>query len=256
MVIAVTVTVQGISGGVVAKLLNVCRKSNSGYTILGANLIALELAKALSDNKEKIQFIDSNTDAVRQAEEAGFRVIFGNALDENILTRAMLDTMKGCIALTPNEEINLLFLKKAKEEFKIENLYTSLHVKEGHITTEMIDEAGGSLLFGAKRDIDLWNVRLRRKTAVVEKWQCAADEAIPLVDIHNKDAVINNALLPLVVGKDDKAEPVTNETKVKSGDDVVFLIFEEKREEAKKWFASEGWVFVIPNQTESNEELQ
>ncbi len=253
MVIAVTVTVQGMSGSVIAQLLKVSRKANVGYAILGANPVALEFARGLQKTEEDIIFIDSNAEAVRNAEELNFKILFGNALDDNLLARGSVSSMKGCIALTPNEEINLLFIKKIHDELKVENVYMPLHIHVGHVTTEMVDEAGGEILFGVERDLDLWNVRLRKKTAKVEWWQSAADESFELVDSQSQDAVINKILLPLVRTRDGKTEPVVVGTKIKSGDELLFLVFEEKRQEANDWFAHEGWVFIHPDHEELEE---
>ncbi len=255
MVIAVTVTVQGMSGATIAGLLKVSKKVNNGFAILGANPVALEMAKGLQSSEGDILFIDSNTDAVRHAEELQYKVLFGNGLDDNLLARGSVSTMRGCIALTPNEEVNLLFTKKMSSELKIDKVYMPLHINAGHVTTEMVDEAGGSLLFGVKRDLDLWNVRLRKKTATVEKWQCGADESMLLVGTDSQDAVINKYLLPLVCIHNEKAEPVVQGLKVKSGDDVLFVIFEENRKEVNDWFAKEGWGFHHSDSDEADYEL-
>lgn len=254
MVIAVTVTLQGMSGSLVARLLRVSRKANNGFAILGANPIGLELAKGLRKTEDEILFIDSNSDAVRNAEELKFKVLFGNALDDNLLARGSVSSMKGCIALTPNEEVNLLFVKKVNDELKVESVYMPLHINGGHISTEMVDEAGGSLLFGVKRDLDLWNVRLRKKTAIAEIWQCASEESVELVNSDSQDTVINKVLLPLIKTNGGKSEPVVTGTKVKSGDEILFLIFEEKRTEANDWFAQEGWIYQQQDETAESTE--
>ena len=54
LVIAMTVTLQGLSGGPVASLLGVRRATNSGYLLLGANPIARHLARQLSASGEEV----------------------------------------------------------------------------------------------------------------------------------------------------------------------------------------------------------
>ncbi len=244
LVIAITVTLQGISGPIVARLLKVSRKANNGYAILGANPVAIELAKGLQKTEDDILFIDSNSDAVRKAEELQFKVLFGNAFDENLLARGSVSNMKNAIALTPNDEVNYLFIKKVHKELKVAQVIMPIQMNGGHITTEMVHEAGGNLLFGIERDLDLWNVRLRKKTVKVETWKSVTEESVQLVNSDSQDAVINKVLLPLVITRDEKSEPVTAETKVKSGDEVLFLVFDEKRKEANDWFAHDGWVYL------------
>jgi NhaP-type Na+/H+ or K+/H+ antiporter len=131
LVIAVTVLVQGLTGGPLAGLLGVRRKTGRGYAILGANDLSRAVGRALHDGGEEVLFIDSNADATHAAEQDGFRVVFGNALEERTLLRARMDSFAGCIGLTPNEEVNLLFVTRVHEEFKVPRRYVGLHLDAG-----------------------------------------------------------------------------------------------------------------------------
>jgi NhaP-type Na+/H+ or K+/H+ antiporter len=63
LVIAITVTLQGLSGGVVARFLGLKRPHDLGYAILGANPLARALARVLSTHGEPVVLIDSDMDA-------------------------------------------------------------------------------------------------------------------------------------------------------------------------------------------------
>jgi hypothetical protein len=115
--------------------------------------------------------MDSNLDASRAAEAAGFKVIFGNALEESSMVRAQMDSRYACIAVTTNEEINLLFARRATEEFKVGRLFVALQKGHGSVTAEMVQELGAQVLFGRERDLELWDVRFRRGTATMEHWE-------------------------------------------------------------------------------------
>jgi len=52
--------VQGISGGPLASLLGVRRRSNTGYIVVGANAVGRALARALGDAGEEAVLIDNN----------------------------------------------------------------------------------------------------------------------------------------------------------------------------------------------------
>jgi hypothetical protein len=51
-----------------------------------------------------------------------------------------------------------------------------------------------------------------------------------------------NPLLPLIVERRDVPLPVDQETRFNEGDEVVFLVFEERRDEALGWLGDHGWV--------------
>ena len=119
LVIAVTVVVQGLSGGPVASWLGLRRRSDHGFVLLGANPIARAVGKALGDAGEEVVLIDSNPDACRAAENEGFRVLHGSGLDPGIHLKAALDTRAGCLGVTSNEEVNLLFARRARKDFNL-----------------------------------------------------------------------------------------------------------------------------------------
>lgn len=89
LVIAVTVVVQGLGGGTVARLLGIRRKENDGFIILGANDLGIALGSAPGSTGEEVVFIDASPHASNKAEDAGFRTIFGNVLEEGPLLLPM-----------------------------------------------------------------------------------------------------------------------------------------------------------------------
>ena len=115
LVIAVTVLVQGLTGGTLARWLGVRRPSNTGVAILGANPLALTVAEIYRGAGVDVLLLDSNPGACQVAEQRDFRVVFGNALEPRLLTRAEIDNRAVCLALTPNDEVNLLFSRRVRE---------------------------------------------------------------------------------------------------------------------------------------------
>jgi NhaP-type Na+/H+ or K+/H+ antiporter len=239
LVIAITVTVQGLSGGFIAQLLGV-RLKTRGLAILGASPLARAVGRALRDGGEDVLFLDSNADQSHAAETEGFRVIFGNGLEESTMLRAGLDGLAGCLALTPNEEVNTLFVRRAREEFKIPRAWVALHSKEGHVTKEMVHDVGAAVLFGTQKDLTLWDSCVRRGFGRVERWQMAEDtekaEESPLLI----PAELENAVLPLVAQRGARVTPPDGSA-ARKGDTVAFLIFEPRRDEVEAWLTAGHW---------------
>lgn len=172
LVIAGTVLVQGLTGGLVARLLGLQRPSEQGYVILGASALGRALGTALrGEDPASVVFMDSNAEAAKNAQDAGFEVIVGNALEEASMARAQLDGRAACLAVTTNEEINMLFARRATDAFKVRALYVALQEGRRSVTEEMVRTLGARVLFGRERDLELWDVRLRRRFAVPELWE-------------------------------------------------------------------------------------
>jgi NhaP-type Na+/H+ or K+/H+ antiporter len=238
LVIAVTVLVQGLSGGIVARLLSVRRKSNTGYAILGANELGRVLGRTLRDGGEEVTFLDASADATRVAKEEGFRVVFGNALEERIRQRAGLESVAACIGMTQNGEVNLLFVRRAREEFRIPRL---LVVLDGHITEKIIRESRATVLFGIRTDVDLWSLRLRRQIASESRWRCTRDEERTFSGAVDLPKNLTNAFVPIAVKQGKKVAPVESDINLSNGNILTLVVFHEKRNEVNAWLVEQGW---------------
>ena len=252
LVIAATVLLQGMSGGLVARQFGVKRLSNNGYAILGANEVGRMLGLALQEGGERVIIVDSNPGASNAAEGDGLKAVFGNAFEENIIQRARLEDMAACIGLTPNEEVNLLFARMAGKDLKVSRLYVTLLPDKGHVTPEMIHEIGAKVLFGAQRDIDTWSVRIRRNQVVREVWQGNPEDSSFAPTEFDANHILNRAILPLAYTKGKKIFPA-DET-MQTGKDTTFilLIFQDLYDEAAAWLKENGFT----KGSDSSEEIK
>jgi NhaP-type Na+/H+ or K+/H+ antiporter len=237
LVIAATVLVQGLSGGIVADLLGLRRPSNRGYVILGANLLGRALARALGETGEEVVLIDSNPQACRDAETEGFRVLHGSGLDREVQNQAALDTRAGCLGVTTNEEVNLLFARQAKKDFKVPRVWVAL--RRGHlgINEEPVHRLGGHVLFGEPQRIDLWTLRLERGEATVESWLYEGGR--PSSGLVGGD--LDLRLIPLAVRRNGSVLPVDEKLAFQPGDLLSLVIAREGRAEVLDWLADHGW---------------
>lgn len=249
MVIATTVLVQGLSGGLVAQLLGLRRATNRGYAVLGANEVGRALGRLLREAGEEVVFLDSNPHACRVVEQDGFKVVFGNVLEERTMARARLDERAAVIAVTTNQEANLLFAQQAIEEFRVGRAYVALGRGGAAMGESLLTKAGAVVLFGGPRDLELWSLRLRRELARIERWrldpkpeetqsegQGAAKAALQTPE---------NLLLPLVVTRGSRTFPANAADGVRKGDRVRFAVFNEGREQAQDWLHERGWALEV-----------
>lgn len=242
LVIAVTVVFQGSTGGFVARLLGVRRPSGMGYAILGAHALGRTLARILSDSGQDVVLMDANAEEIREAEAEGFRVVFGNALEERELRIADVESRKAVIGVLTNEAVSLLFVKTVKDVYKVGRAYVGIQRRHGSIDPDMITDAGATILFGEETDLDLWSVRLRQERARPQVWTLHA----PPTSGEDGSAVrvsreVNNLLLPLATRHGDTVEPVDDRSRPEPGDDVYWLVLEEREAEWRPWLEARGW---------------
>lgn len=234
LVIAVTVVAQGLTGGLVASRLGLRRPSNNGYVILGANDLARTMGRALRDGGEEVVLIDSNLDACRVAAEEGFQILCGSALEPDVQQKAALDTRAGCLGLTSNEEVNLLFARRARKDYKVPRVWVA--VRRGHLSVneEIVRRLGGHMLFGRPAEILAWAGRFERGEARLEAWRVAAPDGSPV-------APDLDGFLPLAVVRGKKVFPVDESVTFRRGDQLYAAVTATQRQEIENGLRRAGW---------------
>ncbi len=237
LVIAATVLIQGLSGGLFAGLLGLRRPSDDGFAILGAGELGRAFARLLKRQGQDVVLIDSSPDNCRRAEEEDLRVLHGSALAESVLRRAELDTRAGCLAITSNDEVNHMFAAKARREFKVARVWVALRAGHVSVTPKMVEEIGAHVLLGRPRNLDLWSLRLERGVAGLELWP-SSPGAQPSVDAPGDDQLV----LPLAVVRGRSVRLADETLELRPDDVLAVLVFGERREAAEAWLTAQGWL--------------
>ena len=229
LVIAATVIIQGLFGGIVAQSLGVRRPSHSGYAILSVNPLSLAFARLFRDAGHEVVFLDSNPSACAAGQAEGFRVLFGNALTESMMTRAELDARAGTLALTPNDEANFIFSRRARREFKVPCAWLALERGQARVTSKMVEHIGARILFAEGRNTPQWAGRLSRGQATLETWtRDTAGELAP--DVRARDL-----FLPLVIRRGSAILPVDQGVEARKGDRLELALSERARDAAEAY---------------------
>ena len=238
LVIAMTVVIQGLSGGWVARALGVQRQAPGGYVVLGANGLGRLVARALTAAGQRVTLVDMGAEACRRAQEEGFQVVFGDGLDERTLLRAQLEGRTGFVGLTVNEGVNLLFAHKVREHERAAWPLVALHRGHNAIRKE---HAGphSRILFGDERSLDLWAEHCERGQVSLERWVLEApqvDSSAPAVS-----RMLEVTLLPVVLVREGQVRLYDDSTQPQAGDRVDFALHAARADEAREWLRAHGW---------------
>ena len=221
-VIALTVVIQGLTGGWIASRLGVSRSGATGYVIIGANALAREVARALSTADQEVVLVDSNRVETNKAEEQGLTTVSGNAHEHEILERADLEARRAILTLTTNDSVNLLLARKGREEFKVPAAYAALHRRKDGVGIEQVHSARAALLFGRPVDLHYWNRALEAGEAQINDLQYDGEEPIAIDEVLSGDLPTREDLLPLTLTRAGTIRPIAENVKIQAGDVVRF----------------------------------
>jgi NhaP-type Na+/H+ or K+/H+ antiporter len=241
LVITVTVLSAGLTGGLAARWLGLKKPSNFGWVILGANELARAIARLFKEDGQEVVCIDANPDISKAAEKDCTRVIFGNGLQTTPLLRAEIDTRKGAMAVTSNEEVNFLFIQKAKKEARHIMLFTALKTNSETISQPMVEEAGAQTAFGRRVDVELWSVRIRRGQVLLQQWEYAALPAEDKAADASNPFVVDTITVAILIRRNERLEPVGHGTACKAGDRGFFLVYEPEQKSVQDMLSEKGW---------------
>lgn len=112
--------------------IQINKQKNENYTIIiGCGRLGANLANTLSDNGEDVLIIDKNKEAFRKLSPAfGGLSLNGDATDLDVLQEAQINNATTVIAVTNNDNANILVAQVAREMFHIERVIARLYDPE------------------------------------------------------------------------------------------------------------------------------
>lgn len=173
LTIAITVVVQGGSAPWVARLLGVSAPGRDAVVILGAEETGLALADLLRQGGHRVVFADVNPAHCRAAEERGFPVVYGDALEDRTLARMQLERARVALGLTTNNEVNRHFAEQARASFGVKQAYVAVNRSGGEVSARLVEKQALPMLFERPEDLNRWNVRLRHGSAKMRRFRVA-----------------------------------------------------------------------------------
>ena len=121
-----TVIVQGLTAKWLAQRLEVALPNNTGFLIIGANIVARTIAKALQDNDFKTIITGSNWENIKIARMEGLNSYYGNAMSLHADRNLDLIGIGTLLACSPQGDYNILAGKHYSAEFGDNQVYTLL----------------------------------------------------------------------------------------------------------------------------------
>jgi NhaP-type Na+/H+ or K+/H+ antiporter len=237
MTIAGTVALAGFTALPVAALLGVRLPGRDRVGILGVNGLGLRLAAELKRADVPVVFLDSNPQNCRRAEDAGFPVVFGNALQERTLQRARFESVGTAIGMTPNDALNNQFAEVVRDLFGVPNALVALR------RAETDAEPGSDPLFLAPHDLERWDVRVRHDDVSVERWifQGAPEQAQAAAVDSTAPPSVGERFVLLLVQRGSRLRPVARDYAPREGDVASVAIHLPDADEAHALLGAQGW---------------
>ncbi|NKE70847.1 cation:proton antiporter [Candidatus Manganitrophus noduliformans] len=243
LTIAGTVLLAGFTARPVATLLGLRLPGRDRVAILGAHGLGLVLGAELRDAGLPVVFLDSDPKFCRQAEEAGFPVVFGNALEERTLLRAQFELVGVAVGVTSNEHLNSMFVGQANEFFEVPKGYVAVDALEGGKTPEYVQRQGAEVLFDGPHETERWDVRFRHKDAVVERLVFRPSREAEDLAAAAKSALSKNGerFVILATRRGEKIFPMSLSYTPRDGDIASVALYIPEREAALRLLGEWGW---------------
>jgi NhaP-type Na+/H+ or K+/H+ antiporter len=240
LTIAVTVTLAGLTAGVVGNMLGVRLRQRDTVAILSAQVLGLALAEELRRGGVPVVLLDSNPAGVRQAEEAGFTVVYGNALQESVMSRARFGFVRTVVSLTSNRTLNSVFVERARDRFGVPNgLVAASEIGVG-LVSEQVESGDAKLVFDGPHDVERWDVRGRRGDVGIEYFVYAPVESVKEQIEATGSGGLDERYVMLVVLHDGKSVVMDAKWVFREGDRVAVSLHLPEREEAIVALADRG----------------
>ncbi|HIO21398.1 MAG TPA: hypothetical protein EYN18_03250, partial [Nitrospirales bacterium] len=245
-----TVGLAGITARPLASLLELRLPKRDRIAILGAEGLGLALGQVFRDQGLNVVYLDSDPKRCHQAEEAGFSVVFGDALQERTLLRAQMELVGTSIGLTPNEHLNSMFIDQTHNLFGVPQGFVALESLEGVKIPEHIQRHDGKILFEGPHDIERWAVRTRHDDLDIDHFLYQP----PLETIADKmtegneppTAQPNNSeqFVILAIRRKTSMVPMNMNYELKEGDIASVTIYRPERDQALQTLQESGWALI------------
>ena len=223
LTIVVTVIVQGLTAKPLAKLLKIQATGDRGALIVGSNPLSRLVAQLFQERGESVVLIDTDAEACEAAERENIPVFLSSALDTDVLEQAGLGSIGTFVTMTSNGEVNAVLAQRAIEEFSPPRTLALLPKDSSKRAKATKVQQALTQDFPIK----LWNQRLR--DGMVKLGETTLREAgFAFQQAHIQQLMATNALVPLLIERDQQLRIVPSQVSWQEGDRLIYLFHSPK----------------------------
>ncbi len=241
LTISGTVLLAGFTAQPVAALLRQRLPGREGVAILGAHGLGMLLGKELREGGLSVLFLDSNPQHCRAAEEAGFPVVFGDALQERTQLRARLGFTGSVVGCTPNQMLNSVYVGSTRERFGVPRGFVAVARPELGLAAELVKGDDVHMLFEGPHDVGRWDVRERQDAIVLEHWTFAGAPEPAEGEEEKPEPSIGEKLAILAIRRGRQIQPMSPDFKPKEGDVAAIALHRMELDAAREVLRALGW---------------
>ena len=225
LTIIMTVLVQGLTAGVIARWLGLTDIKAVGAVIVGCSPLSLLIARLIKENGDPVVLIDTDETACEAAQKEGIEVIVSSALDRDALEKAGLIRAGTFLAMTKNGEVNAVVAQRALEEFEPPKVVAVLPKDK-----DFSDLPNQGQLKEAKTPkllLKKWNTYIQDgEVRLGETWLRDSDTLFQ--EAHLKALIRSGEMIPILVERDGALQVAIGEESWKVGDRIIYLLHDAK----------------------------
>lgn len=232
LTIATTVTLQGLTAGLVADWLRLKSTERCGIAIAGVTPIGLLVARLFADRGEPVAIVETDQEAGQRAEAAGFRVFLSSALDTSVLEAAGLESIGTFLAATANGEVNSVLAQRVAEEFAPPRVLAAMPIEDSSNSNG--NSGGGSAnrgkvqaAFASQRSLKEWNEFVSDRSVKLGETVMRSTD-FDLQQAHLTALMRAGELIPLLIVRDDRLRVVSVGDSWLAGDRLIYLLHDPK----------------------------
>jgi NhaP-type Na+/H+ or K+/H+ antiporter len=225
-----TVLLAGLTALPVAALLGLRLPGRDTVALLGAQGLGFALGAELRANGRPVVFLDSNPLNCRRAEEAGFAVVYGDALQERTMLRVRPEAVGVVVGITPNQMLNSIFVSRSRERFGVPRGYVAAERPQKGLALELVESEQALLLFEGPHDVERWDVRARQGDVEIEHWSYRGEKTER--EETDEGPAIGESFVILAARRGKQIAPMHSGFALKQGDVVSVALYAEERQRA------------------------
>jgi NhaP-type Na+/H+ or K+/H+ antiporter len=219
LTIGMTVVLQGFPAGLLASILRVRGKPSDGYLVVGAHALSRQIAKWLGDVGVAVRLIDTDLSEVMDARQMGLIAYYGNAMDEQDIERIDMQDIGRMLALTSNDEVNILSCQIGSRIFGQQRVWRLMEARQIMTPRGVVARKGGRRIIPGLPPIETVIAALQSGEASMTTRTHDGDVAPKAPSQQPKE-------VPLFFSFDERVRPIGEDTVIPKGAQVLWLVYQ------------------------------